>query len=407
MPVVALGLALLATACGDGDEPPPTLRPIPGCEQLDLSPCDTLQQACQKSRFAIAACLRSTVASALPTVSVMTEQDYADYINAIYDGVEVKTNHFEIAMTWIGLAQPGTFEFVHAEPSSLSDWAGTYRWRQKDLLIINHGRPADDVASNVELVASSIRALRDRDTDIGAWTTRVSITDEDTRWGGDAMYFGEARFYSNRYKAALDGLDPGHFDELGQINAGIHSDIDWIRAQPSPFVGSNDRFADNFGARFAYLAWQRGGVNGVNGLYDSGLYTQQLMATETAEGPKPTLKYHTFPRAPGVWADFTSVTAVGAWGLFLALSRNLSVEQAWPLALDWRGDQIFVYKSIEPEDETALVWQLEMADEDSAASLVSELTAADGAARVQRSGTFVTLARATNDDSLDWSFVDQ
>ncbi len=220
------------------------------------------------------------------------------------------------------------------------------------------------------------------------------------------MYFGEARFYSNRYKASLDGLDPAHFDELGQINAGIREDIAWIRAQPSPFVGTNDRFADNFGARFAYLAWQRAGSDGVNGLYDSGLFTQQLMATETEEGPAPIRKYHALPRAPREWFDTPSVTAIGAWGLFLSLSRTLATDQAWALALNWRGDQIFVYKAVEPADDTALVWQLEMADEDSASSLESELSAADSTARVQRTGTFVTLAEATNPDSLDWAFVD-
>ena len=145
----------------------------------------------------------------------MTEQGYTDYVNATYEGTEIPpTNHFEASMTWLGLAQLGSFDFVPLMKEGVADKLVSYRWRQKELLFIDHGKPAADDAANVELVASMIRWLRDQDTDIAAWTTEVSIFDVDSNWGGDAMYFGEARFYSNRYKAALDGVDPASVDEL-------------------------------------------------------------------------------------------------------------------------------------------------------------------------------------------------
>lgn len=407
LPLALLCLAALSSACGDGDAlRGSSARAIPGCEKLDLTPCDVLDHDCQVSRFAIAACLRETAVSGLPSVSVMTEQAYVDYIAALYVGRQFpKTNHFEVAMNWLGLAAPGTFAYVPLETADIADWFGTYRWREKDLVIIDHGRPAADEASNVELVAAQIRALRDRDIDIGPWSSRVSIIDEDTRWGADAMYFGEARFYSNRYQAALHGLDPAHFDALAQINAGIRDDIDWIRKQPSSFVATNDRFPENFGARYMCLAWQKDGPAGINALYDSSLFTHQLMAAETEAAPAPPVTHHLEPVAPSSWVEDPSITGLGAWGLFLSSSRTLETDAAWSLALGWSGDRIYVYKAVEPSEDTALVWQLEMADEASAISLQAALSEGNPTAQIRRIASFVTLAMTTNEDTLDWAFV--
>jgi hypothetical protein len=408
LPTRLLWLALLTCACGSAREDAPSSHsvPIPGCEMLDVTPCDTQAHDCQLSRLELAACLRGTDAGTLPKVNVMTEQAYVDYINT---GPAARpllgTNHFEVAMTWLGLAEPGSFRFVPLETEDVADWFGAYRWRHKEVLVLDHGRPADDAASNVELVAALIQALRDRDTNIAMWTTAVSIFDVDSTWGGDAMYFGEARFYSNRYQAALEGRG-SELDESTRINEGIREDIDWIRTQPSSYVATNSRFAHNFGARAAYLAWQRNGVAAVDTLYDSKLITQQLMASEAEEGPAPTLKYHARPRAPGEWDQDPTVTALGAWGLYLSLSRHLELAEAWPLALDWSGEQLFVFKGAEgSEDETAMVWQLEMANDASAAALEAALTSNASGAQVQRIGTFVTLAIASSDAPLDWAFV--
>jgi len=370
----------------------------------DIAPCDAKTQACQQSRFEFAACLRGAVGGAPPPLTLMTEEDYVARINGTYQGHDPPTNHYEIAMTWLGLAQAGSFNFVPFTKEGVANWFGTYRWQQRDLLVIDHGKPADDFASNVALVEAMIRALRDRDIQVGTWTTVVGVNDVDSNWGADAMYFGEAQFFSNRYQAALDGRDLATLDEFAQINAGIRDDIAWIRAQPSTYLATNARFAQNFGARAVYLAWKRGGVDAVNTLYADKLITHQLMDSE--EITAPARKYHGRPRAPGEWDQDPVVTALGAWGLYLALVRHLESDAAWSLALGWRGEQLFIYKGVEPrESETALVWQLETADETSASSLSAALEAGIPSAQVRHRGSFVTLAIASNPVPLDWAFV--
>lgn len=409
-------LAVLGAAVSACSSEPLTVpthsTPVVGCEQLDLTPCNTLNHDCQMSRLELAACLRQTTAGKLPTVTYMTEQQYADYVNATYFRTEPPVpNHFEIAMTWLGLAQPGSFDFVPMQGADVADWFGTYRWRQKELLLIDHGRPADDVASNVELVSALIRALRDRDINIGPWTTEVGVFDIDSNWGSDAMYFGESRFLSNRYQAALDGVDPARFDEMALFNQGIREDVAWIRVQPSSYVATNERFARNFGARAAYLAWRKDGVAGVNALYETKSVTHQLMSSETEAAPLPALKYHPLPRASEEWEYSPTTTAIGAWGLFLslsALSPSMDQETAWALALKWSGEQLFVHKGVAPNQrETALIWQLEMADEEAASVLEEALAGYPMNPRVQRIGTFVTLAMTSNQTPLDWAFVSE
>jgi len=408
-PKVWLAAALCAVtlncACGSAASDAPHPHAIPGCEMHDTSPCDARTFDCEQARFELAACLRGAVGGYPPPITLMTEDDYVASMNSANAGQDLPTNHYEVAMTWLGLAQPGSFHFVPITKESVADWYGTYRWRQKDLLVIDHGKPADDKASDVALVAAMIRALRDRDIQIGTWATVVSVTDTDSTWGADAMYFGEARFFSNRYQVALDGRDPANFDEFAQINAGIREDIAWIRAQPSPYAATNTRFAPNFGARAVYLTWRRGGIEAVNALYADKLITQQLMAGETAESPLPTLKYHGLPRAPEEWDHDPQITALGAWGLYLSLSRGMNSDTAWSLALNWRGEQLFVYKAVEPSQDTALVWQLEVADEASASAVSAALSANAPSAVVRRSGTFVTLAQSSNAAPLDWAFV--
>jgi hypothetical protein len=398
----------LSGACGNADRhdaSKPEPQPIAGCETIDVAPCDTHELGCLQSRLELAACLRDTSPGRLPAISVMTEQEYADYSNSLYDGAPLRPNHFEVAMTWLGLAQPGSFAYTPLSGEDLTDWFGTYRWRQQDLLLIEHGKPADDAAANVELVAALILALRDRDTNLARWPTVVSITDIDSNWGGDAMYFGEAHFYSNRYKAALEGRPSVDADELTRINASIREDIAWIRAQPSSYVATLDRFPENFGARLACLAWNRSGAEGVNGLYESKFLTHQLMAAESEQGEAPPVTLHTQPIAPDGWVSDPSITAIGAWGLFLSLSRTTSTDEAWPLALGWRGDQIYVFKGAAPSEDTALVWQLEMDSEESAAALETKLAAGTPDAEIQRAGTFLTLAITTANSALDWAFV--
>jgi len=398
-----LSWAALSSACS-GDAQAPHSRPIPGCEMHDMTPCDAKLRACQEDRFEFAACLRGAIGGAPPPLTLMTEDEYVAYINGTAEGHDPPVNHYEIAMTWLGLAQPGSFQFVPVTNESVSNWFGTYRWRQRDLLIIDHGKPADDDASNVALVEAMIRALRDRDIQVGTWTTVVSVNDVDSNWGADAMWFGEGHFFSNRYRAALDGTDPATFDEFAQINVGIRDDIAWIRAQPSTYLATNARFAQNFGARAIYLAWKRGGVEAVNFLYADKLITRQLMASEELAAPK--LKYHARPRAPDEWDQDPVVTALGAWGLYLSLARNFSSEAAWAFSLGWSGEQLFVYKGAAPyENETALVWQLSMTDEPAASSLEAALSTALPNARVQRAGSFVTAAIASNQAALDWAFV--
>jgi hypothetical protein len=106
-----LCLAALSNACSSDAQAPHSYA-VPGCEMHDITPCDTKVRACQQSHFEFAACLRGAVGGAPPPLTLITEDDYVAYYNAAAEVQNLATNHYEIAMTWLGLAQPGSFNFV-------------------------------------------------------------------------------------------------------------------------------------------------------------------------------------------------------------------------------------------------------------------------------------------------------
>src|SRR6478735_9040101 len=115
-----LSLAVLASACGS-EAQAPQMRAIPGCEMPDIAPCDARTRECEMSRFELAACLRGAKGGEPPPITLMTEEGYAAYINGSAEGQKLAINHYEVVMTWLGLAQPGSFNFVPVTKESIAD----------------------------------------------------------------------------------------------------------------------------------------------------------------------------------------------------------------------------------------------------------------------------------------------
>lgn len=173
----------------------------------------------------------------------------------------------------------------------------------------------------------------------------------------------------------------------------------------SPLIASRSAFPYSYGQRFVDFAWQAGGRSAFLDLLAAPpASTHVLMgSSDTPSEPPPQVELSP-PVAPGGWSA-PGNDVLGAWGLFLALTRAASAEAARPTALAWRGDRFSVYAGPRPFSETALVWQIELADEASASSVAANLGLLVGSAGVQRQETRVVVAAATSAVSLDWAFV--
>ncbi len=186
---------------------------------------------------------------------------------------------------------------------------------------------------------------------------------------------GKPDFIRTATKAAVDGVDPAAVDEFAQINDRVHEDIDWIRTQPSPYVATNSRFPSQLWCA-RYLSRL---AKGRRRRREYPVEFQTAHAAADGKRNRGRLGADSEVSCQAALSRTSGdqgaiVTAVGAWGLFLSLSRNLEPDVAWSLALGWSGEQLFVYAGASPnEDETALIWQLETADEAAGSALEEAL----------------------------------
>src|SRR5688572_22271760 len=82
-------LLLALAACGsDDDIREATLGeaprfPVPGCEHLDHTPCDTLVTECQNRLLELAACVRGDDPGTLPAITVIDQEQYANRLTLL------------------------------------------------------------------------------------------------------------------------------------------------------------------------------------------------------------------------------------------------------------------------------------------------------------------------------------
>lgn len=430
--ITAYPLCLAFLGCGGGDDSgaaplgPLPQFPVPGCEHIDHSPCDTRMRECDARLFELAACLRGTEPGDLPTITLVSQEQYADYLTGLQHTVFHRpltdtpfwprvSAQYEAALVLLGLIEPGALAPQAAVDRRVDLIWGVYRWATKDILMVDHGAPADDPASNFILVHEFIHALQDREVDLQSWETEHSV-DSDSGLAADSVVEGEARLHESRYRASLYGLDPGTLDWHSYFDSVIAQSDQWILEQPSRYLYSGFAFPYDYGSRFVNFAWEANAHEGVLGLFDSPpASTQLLMASVDGVAAAPPVAQVPAPISPSEWT-LIATNALGAWGTFLVLAPTTTPQVARDLALHWRGDELFIYTTAdlfavplqdaaaEPAvTTTAVVWKLELADESSASAVALDLQKLSGTVRSQ--GTSVTFAASDPIAPLDWTFT--
>jgi hypothetical protein len=394
--------------CGESESggglPPLVYPPMPGCEHIDSTPCDTLQASCQQLRLELAACLRGSDPGELPPVTVWSEEQYAAALSAaMAEEPRPVPDHLERALSMLLLVEPNGF----APGSSVTDQAtwiwGFYDPAERDITIIDHGQHADDAVSNALLVHELVHALQDRDVDL---RTFQEDHDEsfDAMLASRAIVEGEAQLHESHYAASLHGIDPAQVDWRTYFSGRIAAGEEWVLEQSSPLIAARAEFPYDHGQRFMDFAWQAGGHAAILGLLEAPPpSTQTIFASVDTPSAPLTAFELPLPSAPAQWTAVTD-DVLGAWSLYLAIARVTNTPEVRSAALAWRGDRLSVYAGSSPPGATAMVWQLELADEASAAEVETNLGALVGSVRVRRRGTRVVAAAATTGAVLDWAY---
>lgn len=390
--------ALLGSAGACSDEPggPRPLPlpfsdpiPLPGCEGFSYQGCDIHALACVEELYEIAACARGGAAGPPPPVSFLPEEEARlDLLARLLRSPPPQPNHFEIALTELGLTQPQAFEPESTAARLAQRWAAFYRRDLGDVVVIERAPAAlgsapaaPDVRTLDALVFHElIHALQDRELDLEDFSQRFQ-TDSDGNLRGLSVVEGEAQLHEERLRAALSGVDAASFDWQGALRERSEAAERSLFAEQDLYSASLLRVPYAHGLEYVQGVWSQGGAAGVRALLHAppGSMREILASvwggpSEPGDGPVPDAGESTFPGA-----QLEAWSQLGAWGLYLMLEPRLERrEQARELALRWRSDRFeaFSYGA----SETAARWSIDLVDAEAAASLATALSGIPGIA---------------------------
>jgi len=402
-----LALAALAS-CGDNHAASTgvTYPPVPGCEGIDPTPCDVRAPECETRLFALAACLRGDQTNATPPpVTVISETDFGAMLatEAAMSTPDPHRDRWDWALSTVGLIAPGGLSPQAMMTQTVTSILGEYRYKTKDILVIDHGSSFNEQSASPVLVHEMVHALQDREVDLTQYSSTYSGT-QDMWLAADSIVEGEARMQETRYRASVLGVDPGQVDWMRRFDNSVAVDQAYVLMQPSPLTASTGTFPYEWGARYVYDTWTAAGMTmaSVHGRFLSPPLTTRVLIASIDQALDPEAAPATIaaPVPPDSWMPVDGST-MGAWAVFLMLAK-LSPTDAQSIALGWQADGFWIYDG--PASQGALVWQIDLADQPTAARMATILLPLFGNGNVRQSGARVVVAKATDGQPLDWAF---
>ena len=403
-------VSISSIGAGCGDDPAPSrgavhLQPVPGCESIDPTPCDVFATDCETKLMNLAACMRGSAPQPLPTITRMTEAEYAQWLTAQIAAEPPPPNlsHYEYALVMMRLVVAGAFQPSSMAAAQASQVWGVYRHDEDDILLIERDRPGDDIDVNSVLLHEFVHALQDRDQDLTIWYDAHTSSYDDTL-SAMSVVEGEARLHQERFGESLLGLDPNAVDLARHFDNAVRLAEDWVRMQPSPYTASYSGFPYEFGARRLLPRFAQQGPQAIADSFAAPPAGTRILLDPASSDSVPAW---TAPAAPTPTADWTLTQAatLGAWGVFMLLAQDAIAGDADVQARSWRGDRLWVYGgsgATVSATATVVVWRIAFADSAMAASVAQRLSARF---TTQASGNEVTIAGTDSGASLVWAFA--
>jgi hypothetical protein len=374
MKAFAAWIAVFATltfGCGSADEKPELAygerQPVLGCEHIQSARCDIRVPACQQTLFALASCLRQDSGGTLPTVRIITEAELRSELEAAVAELEVPNpNHFEIALSMLGMAEAGSFSKQTLVNQSLSWVAAQYSSKSKRVSIIDRQNGTDTDAANSILVHEFIHALQDQ---AGHLEYSDDIESFDRRLARTSVVEGEAELYQTLMDAAAVGVPVETLDLKKAFWNVATLGEDKLLEQTSAYTAARSLLPYGWGAHFAYLAFAEGGATQVKTLFKPAVTCmQRVFASEDTLAREPERTPVVLPSVDATLNVFAE-EQLGSTGI-LMLSRKLpnAGRRAWAQA--WRGDLLRVYAS---GSSTGFLWRIALPTPSEAAHFADEL----------------------------------
>lgn len=399
---VAAALVLCLTGCSEEDasEAPgfaSTLgRPtsLPECGALDYAPCDVLDPACQNAWLELARCVRGgdTASGVMPQIRMISEADALAERLADY-GDEPPDNRFERALVLFGLTQPSSSAPQVAAARWAAETAAFYSFERKDITLIVHAEPSDELFLDATLLHELVHALQDAEHDLASLYEPRYTTD--SRLALSSMIEGEARLHQRRVLAALFGLDLATLDFERSFANGREQNEEWLFEQPELYFSSFSSVPYTHGSDYVHRRFQSDGQAGVRALLEAPPENMHEILAELWQGTTDSAPGALLvPEVPeGEPASIEITTSLGSWMLYAFLHRRTTVEAARRFALAWQDDMLNVI-STDP-DQIIGHWQVTLADEPSALDFERLALSVPGI-QTRRLGTTVRMVSASS-----------
>ena len=358
--IAVLSLSLLC-ACGESadlDLAPGTPGPWPieGCA-FDYRPCDVRDDACQREKLELTACVRGNEAGPLPPVSVMTAAEFDAFVAS--ESPRPDPDYWEDVLVMLELAEPGALGAKRLRRRVAGEVGAFYRWDEDDVVLIDRGGPFDDVGMNAILVHEFVHALQDREVDLRAYAD-AHDDDDDTFLAARSVYEGEARLWEDRVRAAMLGLDVEAIDWENRLNELVLRGESWLLEQEGALLAASELVPYTHGARFLYPQWKEKGHDGVLELFaDPPRSSKELLLGER----EPLSEVTPFPELePPEGVELYGSSSLGALGIYVYLAAELGREPARERALTWTSDRLEIYVDAASESPI-IVWSLDASAE--------------------------------------------
>lgn len=370
-----LFVVALLPAC-DGDHPPDKHLPgpaLPECPEAMVSPCDIRDEGCRARIAELAACMRGDAPLGNLRVSILPTSEFASQLAQEQPEPTALQRSFHQALSTFGLSAEAPPSASMNAAATAEALAGVYRPKDKLIIIVDHGRPADGVSENVTFLHEYVHALQDADYDLTEWFDDGQVKSFDHLLALKSVSEGEARFYEFRAAAPLLGVDISAADFDSTLEQHFERVLGQTFADGSPADKSFSTFPYAYGAIQAYAAWRDGGPRGIDQLWAAPPPTTEavmasvlgLAVTEPNSIPAPDLS--------GADFDLVGSDTLGAFGLSLWLNAHTSDPN---LALAWKADRFTVAAR---GSQTYALWQIEVESEQAARELARTFTKLDAA----------------------------
>jgi len=389
--VALVGSGLVACSGSDGIVVP---LPLDECPDGDYSTCDTRDSDCQQRLLELTACVYGVDAPTELPVRVLTEQELLDDLEGDPSAPPSDTDaealpYLERALVDLQLLKAGALTTNGGANADLvTRVSGLYRDAERGVVLVDRGEATDSAEADAALVHELVHALQDANFGLDDWR-RQQPDNPDTELALGSVTEGQATLVQYRVWAAMTGEDANSVDWESTFLRLRNRLFASARADESPYFAARETFPSGFGVTLANLAWTTDGAAYRDAQFASPPLTTLEILAQNAQQDPPTFAAPPF-QTPTVSDDYSAKQDLVLGAFLLGLSAHrLGDDSAdpLPLLLAWRGDELLTYAG--PNDETAWLWQVQVADAATAQALQSLADAGGMTAEAKRTRLFL------------------